>query len=131
MFDIGGIELLVIGVIALVVVGPKDLPRLVRSVSDIVRKIKNLSSEFRSGIDGLAREIDLSKEVDLDMDPFQELKDEEGLKPGMTPEEVTDHIMTNQEKKVSRKATVKPDTPEDPVTPKDKGFNEQADFADD
>lgn len=115
MFDIGGIELLIIGIIALVVVGPKDLPRLVRSASGVFRKIKALSREFRSGLDDLAREVDVNEFVkDADLDPFQDLRDEEGLKPGMTPDEVTKHILSNQEKKVSREATVKPDEPKGP-----------------
>lgn len=115
MFDIGGIELLIIGIIALIVVGPKDLPRLVRSVSGVFRKIKALSREFRSGLDDLAREVDVNEFVkDADLDPFKDLRDEEGLKPNMTPDEVTKHILSNQEKKVSRKATVKPDEPKDP-----------------
>lgn len=110
MFDIGGIELLIIGIIALVVVGPKDLPRLVRSVSGVFRKVKSLSHEFRSGLDDLAREVDVNEFVkDTDLDPFKDLRDEEGLKPGMTPDEVTKHILSNQEKKVNREATVKPD----------------------
>lgn len=113
MFDIGGIELLIIGIIALVVVGPKDLPRLVRSISGILGKIKSLSAEFRSGLDDLAREVDVNEIVrDAEVDPFKDLRDEEGLKPGMTPDEVTKKILSNQSKKVSRTATVKADDSE-------------------
>ena len=81
MFDIGGIELLIIGVLALVVVGPKDLPRLIRSISGIFRKIKTLSSEFRSGLDDLAREVDIDplKDIKDGIDPFGDLREEEGL----------------------------------------------------
>ena len=108
MFDIGGIELLIIGIIALVVVGPKDLPRLIRSISGIIGKIKSLSAEFRSGLDDLAREVDVSEVVrEADVDPFKDLRDEEGLRPGMTPDEVTKKILSNQSKKVSKAATVK------------------------
>ena len=115
MFDIGGIELLIIGVIALIVVGPKDLPRLVRSASGVFRKIKALSSEFRSGLDDLAREVDVKEFVkDADLDPFQDLRDEEGLEPDMTPDEVTEHILSNKEKKkASREATAKADESKD------------------
>ena len=110
MFDIGGIELLVIGVIALVVVGPKELPRLVRSVSGMFRKVKSLSREFRSGLDDLAREVDINEFAkDADLDPFKDLREEEGLKPGMTPDEVTEHILSNKEKKTNQKSTGKSD----------------------
>lgn len=126
MFDIGGIELLIIGIIALVVVGPKDLPRLVRSVSGVFRKVKSLSREFRSGLDDLAREVDVNEFVkDADLDPFKDLRDEEGLKPGMTPDEVTKHILSNQEKKISRSATVKSDEPKGPTTSDKAGSGDE------
>ena len=109
MFDIGGIELLVIGVIALVVVGPKDLPRLLRSVSGVVRKVKNLSSEFRSGLDDLAREVDVEEMVrKADVDPFNDLREEEGVTPDMSPEEVTEHILSNKEEKTDSKKADRP-----------------------
>jgi sec-independent protein translocase protein TatB len=108
MFDIGGLELLIIGIIALIVVGPKDLPRLVRSVSSIIGKIKSLSNELRSGLNDLAREVDVEEFTrDADLDPFKDLREEEGLKPGMTPDQITKKILSNQTKKVSRTATVK------------------------
>ena len=119
MLDIGGIEILIIGIIALVVVGPKELPRLLRSISGIVRKIKNLSSEFRSGLDDLAREVDVKNIVpDFDEDPigdpFEELREEEGITADMSPEEVTDHIMSNKADKADKTDKEKDAEEEDP-----------------
>ena len=52
MFDLGMMELLVIGIVALIVVGPKDLPGLFRTVGNFVGKMKGMAREFqRSMVD--------------------------------------------------------------------------------
>jgi len=64
---IGGLEILVIGLLALIVVGPKDLPLLLRRVGKAVGKARAMASEFRSSFDEMARasELDeLRKEVE-------------------------------------------------------------------
>lgn len=59
MFDIGGWELFLIGAVALIVVGPKDLPRLVRNVGKWVGKARALARDFQTGMEDAAREADL------------------------------------------------------------------------
>lgn len=59
MFDIGGWEFLVIVIIALVVIGPKDLPAAIRNISGWVRKARELAREFQSGLSEIARETEL------------------------------------------------------------------------
>jgi sec-independent protein translocase protein TatB len=61
MFDIGGWEFLIIFVVAILIIGPKDLPGMIRSVSNWVRRARDLANEFRSGIDDLAQEVELEK----------------------------------------------------------------------
>ncbi len=61
MFDIGGWEFLIIIVVAIIIVGPKDLPGLVRTISEWIRKARGLAREFQSGLDDLAREVDIEK----------------------------------------------------------------------
>jgi len=61
MFDIGGSELLVIAVVALVVLGPKELPTAVRSIQGVVRKARELARDFQAGLSEMAREIELDK----------------------------------------------------------------------
>lgn len=61
MFDIGGWELLVIGSIALIIVGPKDLPRMIRSVGQWVGKARGLAREFQTGMEEAAREADVAE----------------------------------------------------------------------
>jgi sec-independent protein translocase protein TatB len=61
LFDIGWPELLLIGVVALVVIGPKDLPRALRVAGFWVRKARTLSREFQSSIDQMIREAELDE----------------------------------------------------------------------
>jgi sec-independent protein translocase protein TatB len=59
MFDIGWSEMLVIALLTLIVIGPKELPRVMRTVGQWVRKAQSLAREFQRGIDEMAREADL------------------------------------------------------------------------
>jgi len=59
MFDIGWTEMMVIALIALIVIGPKDLPGTLKTVSQWVRKARSLTREFQSGIDDMVREAEL------------------------------------------------------------------------
>jgi sec-independent protein translocase protein TatB len=61
MFDIGYSELLVIAVVALVVIGPKDLPRVMRTVGHWVGRARGMARHFRSGIDTMMREAELEE----------------------------------------------------------------------
>ncbi|MBP5856923.1 twin-arginine translocase subunit TatB [Marivibrio halodurans] len=59
MLDIGWPELMVIAAITIVVVGPREIPRVLRTVNGYVRKARSLASEFHSSIEDMAREADL------------------------------------------------------------------------
>ncbi len=59
MFDIGWQELLVIGVVALLVIGPKDMPAAIRAISRWASKARALAREFQQGIDEVVREAEL------------------------------------------------------------------------
>jgi sec-independent protein translocase protein TatB len=50
MFGMGGVEMLVIGIVALIVVGPKDLPMLFRQVGQFVGKARGMAREFQSAM---------------------------------------------------------------------------------
>jgi sec-independent protein translocase protein TatB len=77
MFDIGWQELLLIAVVAIIVIGPKDLPHAVRAVSQFVRQLRGLSREFRNGVSELVREAELDelKRQVQKVDPFEHLDD--------------------------------------------------------
>src|SRR6266702_4436763 len=99
LFDIGWPELMLIGIVALVVIGPKDLPRALRVAGFWVRKARTLSREFQGSIDQMiheaeleevrqdlkkATEFDLEKEIRTTVDPTGELA--ESIKPPNLPD---------------------------------------------
>ncbi len=59
MFEIGWSELLVIAVVAIVVIGPKDLPRVMRMVGQWTGKMKRMGREFQSQFNEALREAEL------------------------------------------------------------------------
>jgi sec-independent protein translocase protein TatB len=59
MFDIGWQEFILVALVAVVVVGPKDLPRVIRTVGQWVRKARSLASEFQGSLEEMAREAEL------------------------------------------------------------------------
>ena len=61
MLDIGSWEFLLIIMLGIVVIGPKELPGVVRSVGLWVRRAKDLASEFRGGLEEIARETEIDK----------------------------------------------------------------------
>lgn len=61
MFDIGWAELMVIGSLALIVVGPRDLPKLLRSLGQYVAQARGMAREFQRSMEDAAREADISQ----------------------------------------------------------------------
>jgi sec-independent protein translocase protein TatB len=99
LLDFGWSELVLIGVVALVFIGPKDLPKALRVAGFWVRKARSLSREFQSSIDQMIREAELddirqelkkASEIDIDhefrhtVDPTGSLA--ESLKPPELPD---------------------------------------------
>ncbi|MFN3261874.1 MAG: Sec-independent protein translocase protein TatB [Pikeienuella sp.] len=64
MFDIGFMELLVIGALALIVVGPKELPGLLRTVGQFAGKARSMARDFQRTMEDAAREADLGDVAD-------------------------------------------------------------------
>lgn len=87
MFDIGGPELILIAVVALIVIGPKELPGAIRTVTMWVRRARGLAMEFRAGVDEMVREAE-----------FDSLKDE--LKSHIDPDDIGGSIKADIERSV-------------------------------
>jgi len=60
MFGIDSSELMVIALVALVVIGPKDLPRVMRTVGQWVARARGMAGHFRAGVDTMIRESELA-----------------------------------------------------------------------
>ena len=84
MFDIGWQELFIVAVLALLVIGPKDLPRALRTMGKWVRKARVMARDFQGGLDDVMREaelddvknqlvsasgLDIGKEIENTIDP--------------------------------------------------------------
>ncbi|MBO6558949.1 MAG: twin-arginine translocase subunit TatB [Nisaea sp.] len=61
MFDLGWQEFMLIAFVAVVVVGPRDLPRVVRSISTYIRKARSVAREFQNSLEEVAREAELDE----------------------------------------------------------------------
>jgi sec-independent protein translocase protein TatB len=61
MFDIAPSEFMLFALVALVVIGPKDLPKAMRVVGRFVGKARGMASQFRSGFDAMVREAELEE----------------------------------------------------------------------
>ncbi len=61
MFGIDSAELLVVALVALVVIGPKDLPKVMRTVGYWVGRARGMARHFRSGVDTMIREAELEE----------------------------------------------------------------------
>jgi len=66
MFDIGWSELLIIGVVALIVIGPKDLPEMFRTLGRFTAKLRSMSRDFQRAMEAAAKDTgvnDIAKDV--------------------------------------------------------------------
>ena len=80
MFDISWTEFLLIGIVALVVIGPKELPAVMRTIGQWTRKVRGMATEFQNQFQEAMREAemaDLKKQVD---DMARDIKDIDPLK---------------------------------------------------
>ena len=81
MFDISWSEFLLIGVVALIVIGPKELPGVLRTLGQYTRKVRGMAADFQNQFQEAMREAemaDLKKQVDdiaQDVKSFDPLKD--------------------------------------------------------
>lgn len=127
MFDLGWSELLLIAVLALVVVGPRDLPRMMRTAGQYMAKARKVAREFQATFDELAKETEVEElrrevaalksqakapltEMRKDLDRAMEPKPQSGdaaipaTKLEDLPEEMADQIREAQEIEQSSEA---------------------------
>ena len=81
MFDISWTEFLLIGVVALIVIGPKELPAVMRTMGQWTRKVRSMAADFQNQFQEAMREAemaDLKKQVDDMAQRHQELRSAQG-----------------------------------------------------
>ena len=61
MFDVGFDEMLLVAIVAIIVIGPKDLPMALRTAGRWLGKIRRVSGHFRSGVENMIREAELEE----------------------------------------------------------------------
>lgn len=61
MFDIASTEFLLVVLVALIVIGPKDMPKVLRVVGKWVSKARGVAAQFRSGFDEMVRQSELEE----------------------------------------------------------------------
>src|ERR1700689_5388952 len=85
MFDISWTEFLLIGIVALIVIGPKELPGVLRTLGQWTRKVRSMAGDFQNQFQEAMREAemaDLKKEVDdlahdfKHFDPLKSVRDD-------------------------------------------------------
>lgn len=86
MMDIGSTELLMIIIVAIVVIGPKDLPRALYKVGQVIGKAKSVTRHFRTGIDAMVREVELEEmEKKWKADNERIMREYAAVTPSSTP----------------------------------------------
>jgi Tat protein translocase TatB subunit len=103
MFDLGWMELVIIGITALIVVGPKDLPIMFKKVGIFVGKAKKMAREFRSTMESAADETGLKETANM----------LNVVKSSSDPKKLGDKIFSNEFEKIA--ATTEKET----ITPQD------------
>ncbi len=89
MFDLSWGEVMVIGAVALIVIGPKDLPKALRTLGNMTAKVRRMAGEFQSQFNDAMREAELDEirkqvegvnqsvtSLNTSFDPVQSVRDE-------------------------------------------------------
>ena len=117
MFDFAWSEIALIAVVALVVIGPKDLPIAVRAVTSTLKKMRNIAREFQSQINEVVHDADLGDLRDLQSlnvrSHLTKILDHDGsLKRAMTPPEQIQQYSSRYSENSCRHF---PDHPDQPI----------------
>ena len=142
MFDIGWSEMAIIMVLALIIIGPKDLPRVARSIGQWVRKGRMLAREFQSSLEDMAKEAelddvkkeiekvgktDLKRAVETSIDPKGDLKSAFDTSDGESGEETVGKVLNGQAAAKTKAAEpAKTPAPPSPQKPRAKTTSKSA-----
>ena len=140
MFDFAWSEIVLIGVVALIAIGPKDMPAAIRTVSSTIKKARRMAAEFQTHVDEMVREadlgdvkkaftdirnLDLTSTLEKHIDPDRSIRNTFADNPfqptSPTPIPVPGEVSTLEEVTVAAPPAVAapsgPETPEAPAFP--------------
>ncbi|WP_047454570.1 Sec-independent protein translocase protein TatB [Rhizobium rhizogenes] len=124
MFDIGWSELLIIAVVALVVIGPKELPATLRSIGKITTRARKMAGEFRSQFDEAMREAELD-DVRQTISDAQKLNPVNSLREAMNPlRQMGNEIKADLQRSTTSDNPAATSTPAEPVSEPAMGLPE-------
>jgi sec-independent protein translocase protein TatB len=112
MLDVGWTELVVIAIVMIIVVGPKDLPPMLRTFGKMMTKMRGMASDFRQQFDEALKEADLD-DVRKTLSEAQKLNPAHSIREAMNPL----RQMGNDIKADLQKATTVDTKPKEPVVP--------------
>ena len=105
MFGLGASEMVVIGIVALIVIGPKDLPGLFRTMGQFTGKARSMAREFSRAMDQAANEAgvkDISKSINAAANPTKfgtdKLKEATGITKGPETQKLSEERQAAKEK---------------------------------
>ncbi|WP_424631258.1 Sec-independent protein translocase protein TatB [Bradyrhizobium sp. SYSU BS000235] len=113
MFDIGWSELVVIGVVALIAIGPKELPGVLRMVGQWIGKARRMASEFQGQFNEAMREAEMA-------DIKKQFDDVTSAAKDMSPT----NLLTSISKDVEDAVKLDPPAPTTPASPTPETFAE-------
>ncbi len=114
MFDIGWTEMLVIAVVMIVVVGPKDLPGMLRTFGKTTKKLRSMAGDFQKQFNEALKEAELD-DVKKSVDSLRSLNPAAEIKKQLNPfEKVAADVRSGLD--AAMKPTPKPAEPASPVT---------------
>lgn len=115
MFDISWSEILVIAVLAIVFIGPKDLPKVMRTAGRMVRKVRLMAAEFQDSIEQMAHEAEI-EEVKKSIHHVSNFDPQKAIENSIDPTGAFTHPPVIEEDAVPAKPK-KPRAPRKPKAP--------------
>jgi len=85
MFDFAWSEIALIGVVALIAIGPKDMPVAIKAISDTIKKMRRMAGEFQGHVDEMIRDADLG-EVKSTFDELRGMNIRSTVKRALDPD---------------------------------------------
>jgi sec-independent protein translocase protein TatB len=132
MFDFAWSEIVLIGAVALIAIGPKDMPAAIRTVSSMIKKARRMAAEFQTHVDEMVREADLGdvkkafsdiRNLDIPsllekhVDPDRSIRDTFADNPFDTPKPAVGEVSTLDEVAVSAPPVLEPLPEPEPAKP--------------